>query len=357
VALSSRTGSAKKTTENAAEKTAGKAATAKAPKKSAKDSIKRKTGKEDIAPTRSARSTNVKVVANVDLSAYLPGRKPAEAKKPKVIATTKRAGAKAVRARRPREMLSAAIASAMMGDQFEEDSALERQAAKSQRERDLLSRLSVGVGRSDEIANFEVAADIVFADDTDAMSILTSVLERHDYTYGTDAARVLSEVGTRAPELLMHVSDRLLALVEDSTTPSQRDVLSHAMLALSPLASKFVEPLWEHRDTFWQVLSDVSQPATLAQGGAVRLLAAICAAGPEYSRTLAGGLVDLLGKCMPRDVAFFAESVLPALGTAHSHRAKPVLDRRLKELTPAEIARLRRAQRAAQLGQSVPFAA
>jgi hypothetical protein len=49
-------------------------------------------------------------------------------------------------------------------------------------------------------------------------------------------------------------------------------------------------------------------------------------------------------------VAFFAESVLPALGTAHIHRAKPVLDRRMKELIPAEVARLRRAMRAAQTG-------
>ena len=88
----------------------------------------------------------------------------------------------------------------------------------------------------------------------------------------------------------------------------------------------------------------------------VKLLSALCAAGPDYARTLAGGLVDLLGKCMPKDVAFFAESVLPALGTAHSHRAKPVLDRRMKELTPAEVARLRRAVRAAQTGQPL-FAA
>jgi hypothetical protein len=83
----------------------------------------------------------------------------------------------------------------------------------------------------------------------------------------------------------------------------------------------------------------------------------LCAAGADYARTLAGGLVDLLGKCMPKDVAFFAESVLPALGTAHSHRAKPVLDRRMKELTPAEVARLRRAVRAAQTGQPIYAAA
>jgi len=98
------------------------------------------------------------------------------------------------------------------------------------------------------------------------------------------------------------------------------------------------------------VINDGTEEADSAQAAAIRLLAAMCAAGPDYARTLAGGLVDLLGKCLPKDVALFAEAVLPALGTAHSHRAKPVLDRRMKELTPAEVARLRRAVRMAQTG-------
>jgi hypothetical protein len=111
------------------------------------------------------------------------------------------------------------------------------------------------------------------------------------------------------------------------------------------------------RDVFWQVLTEQTDYADMAQTGSVKLLAALCAAGPDYARTLAGGLVDLLGKCHPKHVALYAESVLPALGTAHSHRAKPVLDRRMKELTPAEVARLRRAVRAAQSGQSHYYAA
>jgi hypothetical protein len=214
-----------------------------------------------------------------------------------------------------------------------------------------LSRLAISVGRSDEMPNLELAADIVFADDADAVSILIAVIERHDDVHAPDAARVVAEVGTRAPELVLGHAERLIEMID----ATRREMLPFTMLALSPVASKHAEALWSSRDLFWQALADLTQPAELAQAGAVRLLASLCAAGPDYARTLAGGLVDLLGKCMPRDVAFFAESVLPALGAAHSHRAKPVLDRRLKELTPAEVARLRRAQRAAQLGQ--PLAA
>jgi len=245
------------------------------------------------------------------------------------------------------------LAEAMMGElgMAGEDSALAREAAKSQRERDVLSRLAISVGRYDEMPNLELAADIVFADDTDAVSVLISVIERHDDLHASDASRVVAEVGTRAPDLLLAHSDRLLEMID----ARRNEMLPYVMLALSPVASRYAEQLWTSRDMFWATLADLSQPADLAQGGAVKLLAAICAASPDYARTLAGGLVDLLGKCMPKDVAFFAESVLPALGGAHSHRAKPVLDRRLKELTPAEVARLRRAQRAAQLG--APLAA
>jgi hypothetical protein len=256
---------------------------------------------------------------------------------------------------RSRRSTSAAseIAEAMLGEMgiAGEDSAMAREAARSQRERDLLARLAVSVGRSDEMPNLELAADMVFADDTDAVSALVAVIERHDDVHAPDAARVIAEVGTRAPDLLLAHADRLVEMID----ASQRDMLPFTMLALSPVANRHAEALWGSRDLFWQALADLTQPADLAQAGAVKLLASLCAAGPDYARTLAGGLVDLLGKCMPKDVAFFAESVLPALGAAHSHRAKPVLDRRLKELTPAEVARLRRAQRAAQLGQ--PLAA
>ncbi|MDP2342169.1 MAG: hypothetical protein Q8O67_14525 [Deltaproteobacteria bacterium] len=260
---------------------------------------------------------------------------------------------KTVRSRRNPSVLSSEIAEAMLGEMgmAGEDSALARQAARSQRERDLLARLAVSVGRYDEMPNLELAADIVFADDTDAVSALIAIIERHDDLHAPDAARVVCEVGTRAPDLLLAHTERLVEMID----VSQREMLPYTMLALSPVASRHADQLWASRDLFWQFLANLAQPADLAQGGAVKLLAALCAAGPDYARTLAGGLVDLLGKCMPKDVAFFAESVLPALGPAHSHRAKPVLDRRLKELTPAEVARLRRAQRAAQLGQ--PLAA
>jgi hypothetical protein len=290
--------------------------------------------KAPVAPKRSTAAKTARI------------EKPARAEKPAKAD-------KAVRARRAPAMIASEIAEAMLGELgiAGEDSALERQAARSQRERDLLARLATSVGRSDEMPNLELAADIVFADDADAVSILIAVIERHDDLHAPDAARVVAEVGTRAPDLVLGHAERLIELIDQS----RREMLPYTMLALSPVASKHAEALWSSRDLFWQALADLTQPADLAQAGAVRLLASLCAAGPDYARTLAGGLVDLLGKCMPRDVAFFAESVLPALGAAHSHRAKPVLDRRLKELTPAEVARLRRAQRAAQLGQ--PLAA
>lgn len=320
-------------------------------------------------PKKSARASvspsQLKAVKKLDVSTLTvkTTSKPIAAAKVRVktvvtSSTASRKAGKPVRTRRvPRaELVASEIAQAMYGEMEScgsEDSALQRQARVSQRERDLLSRLAVSMQRTDEMPNLELAAELVVTDDSEAVKLLIAVLERHDLEHAPDAARVICEVGTRAPELLLKHVDKLLALCDES----QREVLPYTMYAISPVAHRHAETLWEMRDLFWSALADLTQPTDMAQAGAVRLLSSLCAAGADYARTLAGGLVDLLGKCMPKDVAFFAESVLPALGTAHSHRAKPVLDRRMKELTPAEVARLRRAVRAAQTGQPIYAAA
>jgi hypothetical protein len=363
VALTTRSLTAtKKTTSKMSTSTAKKAAALRTKKAAEAAPSKLKPAAAGSKIARSARSLKsekapVKSALRVEVplrnikTAVTPKRPAKAAKAEKSEKGTEKAD-KPARRRAP-SIIPSELAEAMMGDMgmAGEDSALVREAARSQRERDVLGRLAVSVGRYDEMPNLELAADIVFADDTDAISVLIMVIERHDDLHSSDAARVIAEVGNRAPDLLLAHSDRLVEMID----VSRAEMLPYTMMALSPVASRYAEQLWPSRDLFWAALADLNQTADLAQGGAVRLLAAMCAASPDYARTLAGGLVDLLGKCMPKDVAFFAESVLPALGPAHSHRAKPVLDRRLKELTPAEVARLRRAQRAAQLG--TPLAA
>jgi hypothetical protein len=245
------------------------------------------------------------------------------------------------------------IAEAMLHEMGGDEEVLEREAAREAKERDLLGRLAVAMNRHDDMPNQDLAVNIVFHLDQDAVGILVGCIERGDDVHAPDAARVLCEVGCRDAELLMPESDRLVSMCEHGDA----EMLPFTMYALSPIANHVAEQLWDMRDVFWQVLTEQTDYADMAQTGSVKLLAALCAAGPDYARTLAGGLVDLLGKCHPKHVALYAESVLPALGTAHSHRAKPVLDRRMKELTPAEVARLRRAVRAAQSGQSHYYAA
>ena len=363
VALTTRSLTAtKKTTSKMSTSTAKKAAALRTKKAAEAAPSKLKPAAAGSKIARSARSLKsekapVKSALRVEVplrnikTSVTPKRPAKAAKAEKSEKGTEKAD-KPARRRAP-SIIPSELAEAMMGDMGTagEDSALVREAARSQRERDVLGRLAVSVGRYDEMPNLELAADIVFADDTDAISVLIMVIERHDDLHSSDAARVIAEVGNRAPDLVLAHSDRLVEMID----VSRAEMLPYTMMALSPVASRYAEQLWPSRDLFWAALADLNQTADLAQGGAVRLLAAMCAASPDYARTLAGGLVDLLGKCMPKDVAFFAESVLPALGPAHSHRAKPVLDRRLKELTPAEVARLRRAQRAAQLG--APLAA
>lgn len=265
-------------------------------------------------------------------------------------AVVPRAKKKAAQQKQMQELTAQSVAPEMAAAMLDEmalgneDAVLEREAAREQRERDVLGRLAVAMNRHDDMPNQELAANIVFHLDHEAVGILVGAIERADDVHASDAARVLCEVGTRDEELLHPVQERLVTLCQEGPNA----MLPFAMYALSPIAERVGEQLWDMRELLWSVLQDGAEHAEMARAAAVRLLSALCASGPDYARTLAGGLVDLLGKCLPKDVALYAESVLPALGAAHSHRAKPVLDRRMKELTPAEVARLRRAVRLAQ---------
>jgi hypothetical protein len=326
-------------------RTAGKktSSTAKSARATnAADVVSAATRKSKSPPKVEAKSAPSRKVASKAKAARTVGAKPMALSKKKVARAKHQARELAAQSVAP-EMAQAMLDEMGLGN---EDAVLEREALREQRERDVLGRLAVAMHRHDDMPNLELAANIVFHLDKDAVGILVSAIERCDDVYAPDAARVLCEVGTRDPELMEDVIERLISLCHEGSS----EMLPFAMYALSPMAQRVAESLWDLRELLWSALGEGAEQAEMGRAAAVRLLSALCASGPAYARTLAGGLVDLLGKCMPKDVALYAESVLPALGAAHSHRAKPVLDRRMKELTPAEVARLRRAVRIAQNG-------
>ncbi|MCP4503318.1 MAG: hypothetical protein GY822_25560 [Deltaproteobacteria bacterium] len=338
-----------------AKKATGKKAIAKkasTKKVAAKKSVAKKARSKKVAAKKPA-SVSAKKALKKTTSAKSASAKKSDSKIKTVKSSTGKK--KVVREKAPEKSSVSQMAAAMFSEEelAGEEEVLMREAANDEKKRDLLERLAVSSDRYDDLPNQELASQIVFHLDEEAVSILVSVIEGHDDVHAPDAARVVFEVGSRDEELLLPMLNRLIALCCEE----HYEMLAFSMYALAPLGKYAAESLWEMRELFWQAITDADTHMQMTQVGAVKLLSCLCAAGPDNARTLAGGLVDLLGKCPPNDVAMFAESVLPALGTAHSHRAKPVLDRRMKELTPAEVARLRRAVRQAQSTSSYSYAA
>ncbi len=336
----------------AATKAKAKKTTQKRKAQTKKTTVKKKAANTSAKTKTVAKKTAKKKVAKKVAKKRVVKKKTATKAAPK--RTVKKARSKKSQTEHVRLAPVSSIAEEMMMQELAgEDEAMKREAKREARQNEIALRLSVSCNRYDDLPNLELAADICFNDDTAAIGALVDILESRDDVHGPDAGKVLAEVGTREPHLIEDEMERLVRLINEGA----EEMLPSIMCALSPVGHRVVDDLWEHRDLFWQFLATAHEEADAAQAAAVRLLAAMCAAGPDYARTLAGGLVDLLGKCLPRDVALFAEAVLPALGSSHSHRAKPVLDRRMKELRPAEVARLRRAVRQAQTGQRYSAAA
>lgn len=353
---SSRSKTAKKKT--ASKSSASKTPTRKAPAKSARASRSKTSGvkvstKKKVVSKASATASKTSRTTTNRVKTAKKTVKTVTSGKSRSVRAVKKSASK-TRARTSDDSMSM-MAAAMYDEELKAggDAALERQVARDERERELIDRLAVSLNRYDEMPNLELAADIVFSFDSEAIGLLLGLLERGDDVYAPDAARVMAEVGIREPDLVEPHLDQMVTLISWDAG----ETLPFVMAALAPLGHRVVDDIWEYRDLFWSIVNEGQEQADTAQAAAVKLLSAMCAAGPDYARTLAGGLVDLLGKCLPRDVALYAEAVLPALGSSHSHRAKPVLDRRLKELTPAEVARLRRAVQMAASGVPYPAAA
>ncbi len=327
----------------ARKKTATKGAKTKTTKTAAKSASK---AKSKTTTSRSKTNTASKTKAVVKGATTKKSTTKTTAKKPAAKKTAaKKPSAKKPAAKKETTSITSSIAEAMFADAvMNEDQALERQAERDRKMRDLCTRLAISQPQYDEMANLELAANVIFNYDHSAIDALIWIIESGDDVHGQDAAKVIAEVAGRDADLIEPELDRLVALMD-----ADERMLPFVLCAIAPMAHQVVGDMVYYTDMLWQYVNETETDIDMAQLASVKILSAMCGSGADQARVLAGGLVDLLAHCRSKDVAVFAEAILPALGDSHSHRAKPVLDRRIKELAPAEVARLRRAIRAAQL--------
>jgi hypothetical protein len=202
----------------------------------------------------------------------------------------------------------------------------------------ILDRLASTLGRSDEVPNQELAAEIAARGDTVAVAELIDLLTKASRPARHDAIKVLYEIAYVQPGLIAPHTSTLIDVI------GGRDnrLIWGAMTALGSVASLVPQRIWSRVD---EVIAANDAGSVITQDWGVRTLAAVAAADQEYERRLFPYLLDFVRRCIPRDLPKHAESMLVAANARTTVALEELLGARAAELSASQGSRLRRIQR------------
>jgi hypothetical protein len=110
------------------------------------------------------------------------------------------------------------------------------------------------------------------------------------------------------------------------------------------VAALRADTLFSRRDELARALQSGS---VITVDNAVKALAQVAAASPQYNAALFPVLLRHLESCRPKDLPQHAEKTLPAVNAQNRQDFVAVLEKRLGALTPAQAARVTRLLRRA----------
>ncbi len=151
----------------------------------------------------------------------------------------------------------------------------------------------------------------------------------------SDCLKVLYEIGYIDPGLIADYVDEFLKLLG----AKDNRMVWGAMIALATIADKRPNEIWRHIEDVKRATKN-GTVITVVWG--VRTMAGVAAAGAKYRKALFPVLLGHVRTCIPRDVPTHAESILRALTKSTKKELLAVLERRRKELSPSQTARLKK---------------
>jgi len=199
-------------------------------------------------------------------------------------------------------------------------------------------RLASSLGRRDELPNIALAREIARKGDGRAVRALTTCLEDPDRGVRHDAIKVLYEIGAERPQLIAPYAG---TFIDHLSNASNRTVWG-AMTALGAIAPVRGKAIGTRID---EVIAATSRGSVITQDWGIRTIAAVAARDPALRDRLLRYLFAFIARCAPRDVPKHAASISIAVDGRQRGRFVAVLRARERELTRAQLSRLRKVYR------------
>ena len=198
-----------------------------------------------------------------------------------------------------------------------------------------LNKIAFFQNRRGEIPNQELARALAISKDRRGIQEIAENLWNKNRSIRSDCLKVLYEIGYIDPGLIADYVDDFLKLLRDK----ENRMVWGAMIALANVADRRPKEIWKSIEDVVRVTKR-GTVITLVWG--VRTMARVAAASPRYRKVLFPILIGHVRTCIPRDVPTHAESMLCAVTKSNSKEFLGVLEKRRKELSPSQTARLKK---------------
>lgn len=170
-----------------------------------------------------------------------------------------------------------------------------------------------------------VAAELVAAKDTQGVLRYATQLEDERDATASQAARVLQEVLSQKPEMVVPIIERFARLLA-SANKRVVQCCAAALPVLSRVAPAKVAKQLPTLTDGWEHTTDDGKD------GLVKTFSGLCTASVAYQKRLEPALARALGEAEPKTLVRWTEVVLPALKGEPHARARAVVEERLGEI-------------------------
>jgi hypothetical protein len=202
----------------------------------------------------------------------------------------------------------------------------------------VLNRIAYFQNRRDEAPNQELAGELAETKNAQGIQEIAENLYHKNQNVQSDCLKVLYEIGYLAPELIADYVGDFLKLLRSKNNR----MVWGAMIALGTIAEQKPREIWKNVD---DVLAAIDHGTLITLVWGLKVLGRVASTNKRYRDKLFPSLIQHLRTCIPRDVPTHAESILCAVDDRHRDEFLSVLEARRGEMTPSQVARLRKVTR------------
>jgi len=200
----------------------------------------------------------------------------------------------------------------------------------------ILNLIAYFQDRRDEVPNVELAKQLAEKKDKKGIREIAENLWNENPAVQADCVKVLYEIGYRKPELIADYADDFLKLLKSKNNR----LVWGGMTALGTIAALKADFILKHRV---EVITAIENGSVITVDNGIQTLALAAAQGDKYRKVLFRFLFKHLATCRPKDVPQHAEKTLTAVSAKNQAEFVAVLERRMRDMTGSQAARVKKA--------------